>query len=53
MKLFSAICLIGTIVVMIMCILVLCNSRNFLSYEFGMIIGCIGFIVMLWCLLDD
>ena len=45
MKLFSAMCLISIIAIVVMYILELCNNCNFLSYELGMIVG--GFAVIL------
>ena len=45
MKLFSAVCLINIVIIVVMYILALCNNYNFLSYELGMIVG--AFIVIL------
>ena len=51
MKLFSAICLMGFVVIMVMCILALCGNYNFLSYELGIIVG--GFAVILGLSVND
>lgn len=51
MKLFSAICLISIVVIMVMYILALCGNYNFLSYELGMIVG--GFAMILGFLVKD
>ena len=45
MKLFSAFCLISIVAIVVMYILVLCNSYNFLSYELGMIVGALSAIL--------
>ena len=39
MKLFSAVCLISIVAIVVIYILELCNNYNFLSYELGMIVG--------------
>ena len=51
MKLFSAICLMGIVAIMVMYILALCGNYNFLSYELGMIVG--GFGVILGLSVND
>ena len=51
MKLFLVSCLMTILVVVIACILTLCNSYNFLSYELGIILG--GFTVILGYSLKD
>ena len=51
MKLFSAFCLISIIAIVVMYILTLCNSYNFLSYELGIILG--GFTAILGYSLKD
>ena len=51
MKLFSAMCLIINVAIVVMYILVLCNSYNCLSYELGMIVGALS--VILGCLVKD
>ena len=45
MKLFSAVCLISIVAIVVMYILELCNNYNFLSYELGIILG--GFTAIL------
>ena len=45
MKLFSAVCLISIVAIVVMYILALCNNYNFLSYELGIILG--GFTAIL------
>ena len=45
MKLFSAVCLINIVIIVVMYILALRNNYNFLSYELGLIVG--AFIVIL------
>ena len=50
-KKFSAMCLISIILVVVMYILTLCNSYNFLSYELGIILG--GFTAILGYSLKD
>ena len=45
MKLFSAICLMGFVVIMVMCILALCGNYNFLSYELGITVGALSVIL--------
>ena len=39
MKLFSAVCLMSIVSIVVMYILTLCNNYNFLSYELGIILG--------------
>ena len=39
MKLFSAVCLMSIVAIVVMYILALCNNYNFLSYELGIILG--------------
>ena len=51
MKLFSAVCLISIVAIVVMYILALCNNYNFLSYELGMIVGALS--VILGCLVKD
>ena len=51
MKLFSAICLISIVALMVMYILELCGNYNFLSYELGMIVG--GFAIILGLSVND
>ena len=51
MKLFSAMCLISIIAIVVMYILTLCNNYNFLSYELGIILG--GFTAILGYSLKD
>ena len=51
MKLFSAFCLISIIAIVVMYILALCDSYNFLSYVLGMMVG--GFSAILGCSLND
>ena len=45
MKLFSAVCLISIVAIVVIYILELCNNYNFLSYELGMIVGAISAIL--------
>ena len=45
MKLFSAVCLISIVAIVVMYVLALCNNYNFLSYELGIILG--GFTAIL------
>ena len=45
MKLFSAVCLISIVAIVVMYILALCNNYNFLSYELGMIVGALSAIL--------
>ena len=45
MKLFSAVCLINIVAIVVMYILELCNNYNFLSYELGMIVGALSVIL--------
>ena len=45
MKLFSAVCLINIVAIVVIYILELCNNYNFLSYELGIILG--GFTAIL------
>ena len=45
MKLFSAVCLISIIAIVVMYILALCNNYNFLSYELGIIVGALSVIL--------
>ena len=45
MKLYSAICLISIVAIMVIYILALCNSYNFSSYELGIILC--GFAMIL------
>ena len=51
MKLFSAMCLISIVAIVVMYILALCNNYNFLSYELGIILG--GFTAILGYSLKD
>ena len=48
---FLPICLISIVSVMVMYILALCDSYNFLSYVLGMMVG--GFSAILGCSLND
>ena len=48
---FLPICLISIVSVVVMYILTLCNSYNFLSYELGIILG--GFTAILGYSLKD
>ena len=45
MKLFSAVCLISIVAIVVMYILALCNNYNFLSYELGIIVGALSVIL--------
>ena len=45
MKLFSAMCLISIVAIVVMYILELCNNYNFLSYELGIIVGALSVIL--------
>ena len=45
MKLFSAVCLISIVAIVVIYILELCNNYNFLSYELGMIVGALSVIL--------
>ena len=45
MKLFSAVCLISIVAIVVMYILELCNNYNFLSYELGIIVGALSVIL--------
>ena len=45
MKLFSAVCLMSIIAIVVMYILELCNSYNFLSYELGITVGALSVIL--------
>ena len=51
MKLFSAVCLMSIVAIVVMYILALCNNYNFLSYELGIILG--GFTAILGGLVKD
>ena len=45
MKLFSAVCLISIVAIVVMYILALCNNYNFSSYTSGMIVGALSAIL--------
>ena len=45
MKLFLVTCLMSIVAIVLMYILALCNSYNFLSYELGITVGALSVIL--------